>query len=114
LEGAAVLSQQLLFFEDDEWKLEDSFWRFHHANPHVYDVLVELAKAWRLRRGAASKCGIGMLFEVARWHLALRTEGEPIQLNNNYRAFYARLLMKREPGLVGLFELREQKREFDP
>jgi hypothetical protein len=105
--------QQLLFFKEKEQKLEDSFWRFHADNPQVYSELVKLAREWRSRRGLAT-CGIKMLYEVCRWNLTLRTEGEPLKLNNNYHAFYARLMMALEPDLEGLFSLREQRLEFNP
>jgi len=100
---------QIIVVHPGEHSLEDNFKRFHAANPHVYDELVKLARQWRARRGAWTKCGIGMLFEVCRWHLSLRTEGEPVALNNNYRAFYARLIMEQESELRGIFETRRQR-----
>lgn len=98
---------QLVVIGPGELSLEDNFRRFHAANPHVYEMLVKLARRWR-RRGTG-KCGIGMLYETARWYLNLAGEGEPMHLNNNYRAFYARLMMEREPDLRGLFETRRQR-----
>lgn len=99
---------QLLFHHHDEHRLAQSFERFHRDNPHVYETLVRLARRWR-SRNPGRRCGIGMLYEVARWTLELRTEGEPVALNNNYRAFYARLLMDTEPDLEGVFETRRQR-----
>lgn len=85
--------------------IEDDFWRFHRENPHVYVRLVELARTWRRRRGSR-RLGIGMLFEVLRWEVAMRTTGEDFKLNNNYRSYYARLIMQREPDLAGVFDTR--------
>lgn len=98
---------QLVIYREGEYRIAQSFERFHRENPHVYESLLRLARKWRERR-PNSRCGIGMLYEVARWDLALSTEGEPLRLNNNYRAYYARLLME-EPGLAGLFETRVQR-----
>jgi hypothetical protein len=103
---------QLLIFRDEESQLRDSFERFHQENPHVYQVMVKLARRWR-RRHPGRRCGIGMLFETARWYLDLTTVGEPLNLNNNYRAFYARLIMSREPDLDGIFETRRQRIEYN-
>lgn len=88
-----------------EPSIEAAFRRFHRENPHVYDGLVELARGWQERRGDA-KLGIGMLFEVLRWQIALRTRNDDFRLNNNYRSYYARMMMAREPELAGIFELR--------
>lgn len=86
--------------------IERDFWAFHGANPHVYTRLVELARAWRQRRGER-KLGIGMLFEVLRWQVAMQTTGDDFKLNNNYRSYYARLIMDRERDLAGVFETRQ-------
>lgn len=99
---------QLLVFQDGEHRLAQSFARFHRENPHVYGALVELARRW-IATHPDRVCGIGMLYEVARWKLALRTRGEPLALNNNYRAFYARLMMERERELESVFRTRRQR-----
>lgn len=104
----ATESGQLLIYLDDEHRLEQSFQRFHRENPNVYETLVRLARRWRRQR-PDSKCGMKMLYEVARWTLSLQTQGEPIRLNNNYHAFYARMMMERETDLVELFHIRQQK-----
>ena len=79
--------------------IEQDFWRFHEENPHVYVRLVELARAWRQRRGADSNCGIKMLFEVLRYERGMHTYGDAFKLNNNYHSYYARLIMLRERDL---------------
>lgn len=84
--------------------IEESFWQFHAANPHVYGELLALAR--RARRRGVERLGIGMLFEVLRWRYALRTGGDDFRLNNNHRSYYARLIMLRNPELDGIFETR--------
>lgn len=82
-------------------------WRsFCALNPAVYDELCRIALA--LRRRGRERWGIGGLFEVLRWQRAMTTTDEDFKLNNNYRAFYARDLMDREPELDNFFELRAQ------
>lgn len=79
---------------------------FREANPLVYNELRTISLAL-VRRGRR-RWGIGGLFEVLRWQRAMTTSDVDFKLNNNYRAFYARDLMHREPELVDFFELREQ------
>jgi hypothetical protein len=87
--------------------LDQQFEQFHAANPHVYDALRRLALD-AARRGR--RFGIGMLFEVLRYEYGIRTsdQSSEFKLNNNYRSFYSRLLMEREPELDGYFETRTQ------
>lgn len=93
-------------------KVQGSLWKkffeFHQQNPAVYEV-VRLA---RMTRAAGyPQYGIGALWEVARWHINMRTVGDEFKLNNNYRAYYARYIMSREPDLRGFFNLRELRHE---
>lgn len=88
-----------------ELTIEQAFWRFHAENPDVYRELVVLAR--RAVAAGQTKLGIGMLFEVLRWERSLRTGGDEFRLNNNYRSYYARLIMLREPDLAGIFETRK-------
>lgn len=88
----------------DGLTIEEAFLRFHAANPHVYRELVALAR--RAKRRGARKLGVGMMFEVLRWRHTLRTGGDEFKLNNNYRSYYARLIMLRERDLAGIFETR--------
>jgi hypothetical protein len=53
-----------------------------------------------------------MLFEVLRWRRMLRTAGDEFQLNNNYRSYYARLIMLQESDLEDVFETRRLSTPF--
>lgn len=81
------------------------FDEFHADNPRVYAVLVRLAREWVNSTGRR-KLGIKTLYERARWEIALATSDADFKLNNNFTAFYARLIMAQEPDLDGLFDLR--------
>lgn len=86
--------------------IAEAFAEFHRANPWVYDTLVDLARDL-VRRGR-KRIGIGMLFEVLRWHYQ-RTTNDPasdFRLNNNYRSRYARIIAHQEPDLRRAFETR--------
>jgi hypothetical protein len=88
----------------DGMTIEQAFEKFHAANPQIYRELV--ARARRAHDAGARRIGIGMLFEILRWRHILRTGGDEFKLNNNYRSYYARLIMLREPDLEGIFETR--------
>jgi hypothetical protein len=88
--------------------LAERFVRFHMRSPEVYSTLVELARRWVQATGR-NRLGIATLYERARWELALATSDADFKLNNDYRAFYARLIMLQEPDLADLFELRSSE-----
>lgn len=106
------LSESPLMFDIfREDRIEREFKDFHAEHPEVYIGLVRLARTWQLNGSA--KLGIATLFEVLRWNSHLN-EGKDggYKLNNNYRALYARLIMKNEPDLANLFEIRERTAEL--
>lgn len=86
--------------------IEGNFLAFHAANPWVYTALVRLARD--LHNSGRRKVGIGMLFEVLRWQWTRATtdQASDFKLNNNYRSRYARLIMRQEPDLDGVFDTR--------
>lgn len=83
-------------------KLREKFEKFHAENPRIYEELHDLALRYRESRGY-KRIGISLLFEVARWHSILKTQGEDdFKLPNGWKPFYSRLLML-DPNLAGLF-----------
>lgn len=109
---------QLALFASSRDGTEASFWKFHEANPQVYEGLVNLCR--RAKSRGIRRAGIKMLFEVLRWQTALRTRDETnLKLNNNYHSRYARLIMSSNTCseacfgcdkldcYAGLFSLRE-------
>ena len=93
--------------DPEESLMERRFREFHRDNPEVYDELMVLVRQ-AIARGR-KKIGIKMLWEVVRWNRFLRTTDEKYKLNNNYHSRFARLIMEKEPGLQGIFEIRELK-----
>jgi hypothetical protein len=89
--------------------IAEAFAVFHGENPHVFRNLRKLALTWHARH-PAEKVGIKHLYEVLRWEYETRTDrpSNEVCLNNNFTAYYARLLMASEPILRGVFEIRAQ------
>lgn len=89
--------------------IQERFEAFHKANPAVYKKLVEITRGLKVK--GFNSVGIGMVFEVVRWHYMKEigpvdtTEG--FTLNNVFRSRYARLIMRQEKDLDGIFETRE-------
>lgn len=83
---------------------KQAFDEFDRTNPQVYEMLRHYAL--EAFNAGITRLGIGMLFERARWEARLATRGDTFQLNNNYRAFYARKLMQDVPQLTGFFSKR--------
>ncbi len=86
----------------------DAQWaEFHHANPHVMNALLRLARA-RLDRGER-RIGVKALWEELRSELAVSRPEGAFKLNNNYTAVYARKLIELEPRLATVIETRTRK-----
>ncbi len=88
----------------DHADLDERFSAFHRANPWIADRLEQMTD--ELVAAGRTRIGVGMLFEVLRWHSQRATTGDPFRLNNSYRSRYARLLIERRPECAHLFELR--------
>lgn len=89
----------------EERSIPERFEQFHRLNPHIYDLLRDMAID--MRRRGIRRYGMKGLFEVLRWRYAIQTHGEEgFKLNNNFTAHYARKLMMENPELDGFFETR--------
>lgn len=101
--------------EAREKTIDERFVEFHAANPAVYTELRDLAL--QARRAGLRRLGVRMLWEAMRWNRMLRTaptvDGD-FKLNDHFPSRYARLLMKQEPELTGIFELRDLSRSAKP
>lgn len=83
------------------------FRAFHEENKIVAAHLLVLAR--RQRDAKVKRISMKMLFEVLRYNESLKTQGEHFKLNNNYTAYYVRLLEQVDPSLKGMFERRRSK-----
>lgn len=101
-------SQQLAFVSDPYEGFPEDFVVFHRENPHIYSTLRTLAL--QARDAGARKLGMKQLWEVCRWQLKLDTSRLKPRMNNDFTAYYSRLLMANEPSLDGVFVIRALRR----
>jgi hypothetical protein len=87
--------------------MEQKFWRFHKANPHVYDALTSLAL--ESKRAGWRRAGVALFYERLRWLWAEHTRGGKYKLCNNHRAYYSRLLLHDNPVLAGFLIIKKQR-----
>lgn len=88
--------------------LEAAFWEFHEKNPQIYRMICRFSNE-AITKGR-KRLSINMLFERIRWYTQIETTDEDYKLNNNHRAFYARLWLRDHPGWPDFFALRRQKK----
>ena len=79
--------------------------KFHEDNPHVYE-LIKMYTHQAIEAGH-KHYGIQTIAERVRWHTMVETKGEPLKLNNNHTAYYARLFMDEHPEHKGFFRTRK-------
>lgn len=86
--------------------LAERFEQFNELNPALYDTLAALARRFIAATGRR-KLSIQRLVEIARWDLMIATQGQDeFQINNDFCAFYARLIMWSEEDLDDVFNCR--------
>lgn len=92
--------------------LREKFEKFDKENPHVYKKLVDIA--FIAKKSGIKKLSTKLLFEKLRWDYMVSTThpDDEFRLNNSYTSFYARKIMKENPKLQGLFEIREKRGPF--
>lgn len=82
------------------------FVEFHQANPAIYALVekyaLEAARAGRLR------LGISMIFERIRWYVSVETVGDDVKVNNDFRAYYARMFLAKHQSLAKFFSVRRR------
>jgi len=85
--------------------IQTEFDKYHANNPHVYDLLVQLARKVKAR--GRKHYSIASLFEQVRWHFNFEVDTDDgFKISNNHRSRYARLIMEREPDLKGFFNTK--------
>jgi hypothetical protein len=85
--------------------LQERFDRWVDANPNLIELFLQYAR--EAQSVGRERYGIGALAERVRWNVVIEKRGEEFALNNDYRSRLARLLVKRDPNLAGLFEFRK-------
>jgi hypothetical protein len=79
---------------------------FHQENPMIYTLLVKYAR--EAKNAGLKRIGIELLWNRVRWDRAVQTRTADFKVNQNFKAWYARQMMKNEPDLAGVFETRRR------
>jgi hypothetical protein len=106
--------QGSLFDIQTESELHQKFTKFHEANPIVYKTLVRLAR--RAKAAGKSKIGVELLINVMRWEMWLEVRDpnqNDFKFSNDYKPFYARLIMENEEDLIGIFNIKRMWKNGD-
>jgi ribonuclease HI len=106
-----IEGQSITVMDDvpDDSDIQRKFQQFHDQNPHVYRDLVRLAReAKKMNR---KRIGIEMLYGHLRWDHMMTTEDPEsnYKLNDHYTSRYARKIMKENPDLNEIFQVRGLK-----
>lgn len=86
-------------------QLEAEFWEFHALNPRVYELFDRFTR-YAISRGRR-RFSVSVIIERIRWETTIETAGDDFKINNNHRAYYARLWMRDNPAYEGFFATRE-------
>lgn len=91
--------------ENPRSEMEKKFWEYHRKNPHIYWAFDRFShEAVRSRRDSF---GASMVIERVRWYLNVETDSDDgFKVNNNFKAYYARLWTRNNPQHKGLYYKR--------
>jgi len=89
-------------------ELQAEFDRYHQENPKVYEAFKRLT--FQLINAGRENFSASAVVERIRWGVSIGEYGpDDFKINNNYRAFYARLFHVEHPNHDGFFRTRKQK-----
>ena len=89
-------------------ELQAEFDRYHEENPKVYEAFKRLT--FQLINAGRENFSASAVVERIRWGVSIGEYGpDDFKINNNYRAFYARLFHVEHPNHDGFFRTRKQK-----
>jgi hypothetical protein len=86
-------------------KLEAAFWEEHAKRPHVYELFCRFTN-YAIERGRRN-FSVSIIIERIRWETNIERGEDGFKINNNHRAYYARLWMRNHPEHEGFFRTRE-------
>lgn len=99
--------KQISLFADP---IDEQFVEFHHANPHIYKQLVDLAFIWK--NAGHDICSIDLLINKLRWEIGVSSKGNQFAISNNFASRYSRLIEANEPELANFFTKRMLKNSW--
>lgn len=87
--------------------LDAEFAKFHHDNPHVFDLFRRFAN--EVRAAGHMHYSAEAIMQRIRWHCTVETKSDDgFKLNDHHRARYARLLVESDGSFAGFFEFRKR------
>lgn len=89
-------------------KITERFQKFHHENPQVYELFKKIS--YQAKSKGFQNIGAQFIGEVMRWETGVKTTGDIFKINNDYLAYYARMLMEQEMGFKNFFRTRKVTR----
>ena len=82
------------------------FKTFHRENPQIWELFKRFAFV-SVERGR-ERYSVDAIIERIRWHVDIETRGDAVKINNDFRAYYARMFMAKFPEHDGFFEIRRR------
>lgn len=82
------------------------FLKYHKINPDIWTSFEE--KSLELIRLGQTHYGAGAIAEIIRYE-RIKTGQDGFKINNNFRAYYARVFEIKYPEYLGFFETRTVK-----
>ena len=87
-------------------RMEAAFWEFHLENPVIYELFDKFTRQ-SIAAGRKHFSHV-IVVERIRWATMVETiHKDDFKINNNHRAYYARLWMRNNPSYEGFFRTRE-------
>jgi len=90
----------------------EAFKRVHATNPEIWKLFERFTLLSVARGRRYYPCTA--VYERILWHVDIETTGEPVKLNNNYSAYYARMFEAKHPEHPGFFRKRRRTSEEKP
>lgn len=88
-------------------RLKNAWWKWHKENPQVWTLFQKYTL--EAINAGMDHYSVNAIIERIRWHADIETTGDSFKINNNHRAYYARLFHYMYPEHDGFFRLRETK-----
>jgi hypothetical protein len=102
-----LLADEPNFLDEVKYLHRKAFIEWFPENMHVIEAFERYALELK-HTGKREYYSIKAILERLRWHSLLEDSALEYKLNNNHAACIARILMRLNPELRGMFQLRSQ------
>ena len=112
-----LLADEPDFLDEVKYHYRKQFLEWSPENMHVIEAFERYALELK-HTGKREYYSIKAILERLRWHSLLEDSALEYKLNNNHTACIARILMRLNPELEGMFQLRsmvkdEEEEEYE-